>query len=123
MKITGLRYERIRGTLDYEGPLGEERRTGPLEVYPEYRTRRRFFPIGGPRRAPPYQAASHLIAAQSLTTCPLQEWLIQSAVTVEYFLKSRYWPENGTLSLPPGPGLGMELDDARIESRELLDLS
>ena len=70
-----------------------------------------------------FRAASHLIAAQTLTTCPLQEWLIQSAATGEYFLKHRYWPEDGYLDLPPGPGLAMELDESRIESRELLDLS
>jgi L-alanine-DL-glutamate epimerase-like enolase superfamily enzyme len=70
-----------------------------------------------------YRAASHLIAAQALATCPLQEWLIQSAVTGEYFLKARYWPQDGYLDLPPGPGLAMELDESRIESRELLDLS
>ena len=55
MQITGLRYEQLRGMLDYSGPLGEEHRTGPLDVYPKYRTRRRFFPLGGPRRDPPYQ--------------------------------------------------------------------
>jgi L-alanine-DL-glutamate epimerase-like enolase superfamily enzyme len=70
-----------------------------------------------------FRAASHLIAAQAIATCPLQEWLIQSAAVGEYFLKARYWPENGSLDLPPGPGLAMELDDSRIESRELLDLS
>jgi L-alanine-DL-glutamate epimerase-like enolase superfamily enzyme len=70
-----------------------------------------------------YRAASHLIAAQAIATCPLQEWLIQSAAVAEYFLVERYWPENGFLGLPPGPGLAMELDESRIESRELLDLS
>jgi L-alanine-DL-glutamate epimerase-like enolase superfamily enzyme len=70
-----------------------------------------------------FRAASHLIAAQAIATCPLQEWLIQSAVVGEYFLKARYWPENGSLALPPGPGLAIEMDESRIESRELLDLS
>ena len=41
----------------------------------------------------------------------------------EFLFKERYWPENGSLDLPPGPGLGTELDESRIESRELLDLS
>jgi L-alanine-DL-glutamate epimerase-like enolase superfamily enzyme len=67
-----------------------------------------------------YRAASHLIAAQALSTCPLQEWLIQSAAVAEFFLKQRCWPKGGTLGLPPGPGLGMELDDTRIGSRETL---
>ncbi len=54
MKITGLRYERLHGTLDYEGPLGEERLVRPIDIYPEYRAMPANWPLGG-RDGPPYK--------------------------------------------------------------------
>jgi L-rhamnonate dehydratase len=63
-------------------------------------------------------AATHLIASQTLTTCPIQEWLIQWGNRRQVFLKHRIVPEDGYISLPEVPGLGIELDEDAIESRE-----
>lgn len=65
-------------------------------------------------------AASHLIAAQTLTTCPIQEWLLQAGRRDNVFLKHKREPVEGYFDLPPGPGLGLELDEAAIEGREVL---
>ena len=38
----------------------------------------------------------------------------------QYFHNPIYHPENGTVLLPTLPGLGMVLDESRIESREVV---
>jgi hypothetical protein len=37
VKITGLRYERLKDQLAYEAPLAVERLVRPLDIYPEAR--------------------------------------------------------------------------------------
>ena len=39
MKITGLRFERVTGTMEYDGPMAEERLVRPIDIYPEFRAR------------------------------------------------------------------------------------
>ena len=63
-------------------------------------------------------ASSHLIASQPLTTCPIQEWLIQHGAREQLFTKYKIEPVGGYLELPDRPGLGLELDDDTIESRQ-----
>lgn len=65
-------------------------------------------------------ASSHLIASQPLTTCPIQEWLIQHGLRGQVFLRHRIQPQDGYIALPDRPGLGLELDDSMIETRESL---
>ena len=62
-------------------------------------------------------ASTHLIASQSLTTCPIQEWLLQHGATGNFFLKHKLEPVNGHIELPIVPGLCMDLDESVIESR------
>jgi L-alanine-DL-glutamate epimerase-like enolase superfamily enzyme len=63
-------------------------------------------------------ASTHLIASQTTTTCPIQEWLIQAGARGNVFMKHKLEPVNGYIELPKGPGLGMELDEDAIESSE-----
>ncbi|MBD3183618.1 mandelate racemase/muconate lactonizing protein [Candidatus Poribacteria bacterium] len=63
-------------------------------------------------------ASTHLIASQTITTCPIQEWLIQAGIIDNVFMKHKLLPINGYIQLPERPGLGMELDEDAIESRE-----
>ncbi|MBC7237185.1 MAG: mandelate racemase/muconate lactonizing protein [Chloroflexi bacterium] len=63
-------------------------------------------------------ASVHLIASQTLTTCPIQEWLIQHGATSQALFKNKIEPKGGYIELPTVPGLGMELDEERIEARE-----
>jgi L-alanine-DL-glutamate epimerase-like enolase superfamily enzyme len=67
-------------------------------------------------------ASLHLIASQALTTCPIQEWLIQHGTLAQALLTWKIEPKNGTIDLPTMPGLGQQFDDDMIESREELDL-
>jgi L-rhamnonate dehydratase len=67
-------------------------------------------------------ASTHLIASQALTTCPIQEWLIQHGRRGNVFLKNKISPRDGHIELPKAPGLGMELDEDAVESREELVL-
>jgi len=65
-------------------------------------------------------ASTQLIASQTITTCPIQEWLLQVGITRQHFLKHKIQPANGYIEVPRGPGMSMELDDTVIESREEL---
>ena len=63
-------------------------------------------------------ASLHLIASQTLTTCPIQEWLFQAGRRDNVFLRHKIEPVDGYFELPPGPGLSIELDRDSIESIE-----
>ena len=65
-------------------------------------------------------ASTQLIASQTLTTCPIQEWLIQHGITGQHFQKHKIVPVGGYIELPTEPGMSMELDEDLIESREEL---
>jgi L-rhamnonate dehydratase len=65
-------------------------------------------------------ASTQLIASQTITTCPIQEWLLQIGITNQHFLKYKIQPMDGHIDLPAGPGMSMELDESLIESRSEL---
>jgi L-alanine-DL-glutamate epimerase-like enolase superfamily enzyme len=62
-------------------------------------------------------ATVHLIAAWPVTTCPLLEYLVKWNEINQFFLKYPIKPVDGAVTLPITPGIGMELDEAKIESR------
>jgi L-alanine-DL-glutamate epimerase-like enolase superfamily enzyme len=62
-------------------------------------------------------ATVHLIASQPVTTCPLLEYLIKWNEIHQFFLKHPLKPVNGHVTLPTTPGIGMELDEAKIQER------
>jgi L-alanine-DL-glutamate epimerase-like enolase superfamily enzyme len=67
-------------------------------------------------------ATCHLIAAQPPNVCPLLEYLIKWNTVHQWFLKTPVHPRNGEVAVSAldQPGLGMELDEAKIlEQREL----
>ncbi len=64
--------------------------------------------------------SAHLIASQPLTTCPIQEWLIQYGARSQALHKDKLMPVDGYLTVPDRPGLGIELDEDVIDSRERL---
>ena len=63
-------------------------------------------------------AALHLIASQTLATCPIQEWLFQAGRRDNVFLRNKIEPIDGCFALPSGPGLIIELDQDAIESTQ-----
>ncbi|MBN1937645.1 MAG: mandelate racemase/muconate lactonizing protein [Anaerolineae bacterium] len=62
-------------------------------------------------------ATLHLIAAQPVTLCPLLEYLIKWNTIHQFFLKNPVEPVNGVVTLPQTPGIGMELDEAKIQDK------
>jgi L-alanine-DL-glutamate epimerase-like enolase superfamily enzyme len=65
-------------------------------------------------------ASAHLIASQPAATCPMLEYLIKWNEIHQFFLKHPLKPTAGVVRLPETPGLGMDLDDARIETQRIV---
>lgn len=63
--------------------------------------------------------ALHVAAARPPATVPYVEFLLSFQKEKQHFQAQRLWPENGSLPLPNGNGLGIELDENRIESRHV----
>jgi L-alanine-DL-glutamate epimerase-like enolase superfamily enzyme len=62
--------------------------------------------------------ALHIAAARSPAIVPYVEFLLAYQPDKQFFQAERFWPESGHLALPQSPGLGLELDPDRIESRQ-----
>jgi len=65
-------------------------------------------------------ASAHLIASQPPNLCPLLEFLVKWNAIHQYFLASPLVPHNGVVSVPETPGLGMDLDEAKIEHQRIV---
>ena len=66
-------------------------------------------------------ATAHLLAAQPATLCPLLEYLIKWNELLQFFWKTPLKPVNGMVTVPGGPGMGIEIDPAKVEEeRELV---
>jgi L-rhamnonate dehydratase len=55
--------------------------------------------------------------------CPLLEYLIKWNEIHQWFLRSPLQPVGGVVTVPETPGLGMELDEAKIEDQRLVSWS
>jgi L-alanine-DL-glutamate epimerase-like enolase superfamily enzyme len=64
--------------------------------------------------------ALHVIASQSPAVCPLLEYLWLGNQSKQWFHTEMYQPENGVVRLPAQPGLGIELDERKIDAKEAL---
>jgi len=64
--------------------------------------------------------ALHVIAAQSPAVCPMAEFLLRPQVGKQALHANQAWPEGGSIPLPAAPGLGVVLDEARIDTRREL---
>ena len=65
--------------------------------------------------------ALHVAGSQSPETVPMVEYLIQWQPQKQWFNRPVYEPENGLVALPQLPGLGLVLDEGKIEAREKLE--
>lgn len=63
-------------------------------------------------------AALHVAGAQSPAVVPFVEFLIKAQPDKQHFFKTFYEPVDGQVALPDAPGLGIELDEGKIEKRE-----
>ncbi len=62
-------------------------------------------------------AAVHVIAAQPPAVCPMAEFLLLNQPVVQHFHATYVAPEDGAIALPSEPGLGIAIDEAKIERR------
>jgi L-alanine-DL-glutamate epimerase-like enolase superfamily enzyme len=52
--------------------------------------------------------------------CPILEYLIKWNEIHQFFFRSPLKPVNGMITVPTDPGMGIELDEAKVETeREL----
>jgi L-alanine-DL-glutamate epimerase-like enolase superfamily enzyme len=65
-------------------------------------------------------AAAHVIASQPESLCPLLEYLIRWAPRQQWFHKAPLVPKDGFVELPARAGLGIELDEEKIEHQEVV---
>jgi L-alanine-DL-glutamate epimerase-like enolase superfamily enzyme len=65
-------------------------------------------------------ASAHLIAAMPPNVCPLLEYLVKWNEVHQFFLKTPLKPEGGVVRVPETPGMGMDLDESRIESQRVM---
>ncbi len=65
-------------------------------------------------------SALHVAASQSPAVVPMVEYLIKHQPNKQHFHQIRYAPENGSISLPQTHGLGIVLDDSKIEIRDIM---
>ena len=66
-------------------------------------------------------AAAHVVFSQSPALCPLIEYLLIHLERQQHFHKTVLRPINGYIHAPTAPGLGIELDPARVESRQEIE--
>jgi L-rhamnonate dehydratase len=64
--------------------------------------------------------ALHVAAAQSPQTVPMVEYLLRYQEHKQFFHTPIYRPVNGAMALPDLPGLGLVLDEAKIDGRDEL---
>jgi len=68
-------------------------------------------------------ALLHFYASQSPAVSPIMEYLDKWNQIHQFFLKNPPCPHNGFIAVPSEPGMNMELDEAKIESRQELKWS
>ena len=62
-------------------------------------------------------ATVHLIASQPPNVCPLLEYLIKWNGIHQFFLKDPIVPKDGVVALPTSPGIGIEIDEGKVDRR------
>lgn len=65
-------------------------------------------------------ATAHVIASQPANLCPLIEYLIKWNQVHQFFFKEPVQPVNGVVRLTDKPGIGVEIDEAKVVSRQEL---
>ena len=61
-------------------------------------------------------ATAHLIASQPPNLCPILEYLVKWNEVHQFFLKTPLKPQGGIVHVPDAPGLGMDLDEDKMDT-------
>ena len=62
-------------------------------------------------------AALNVIASQPPAIFPMVEYLFMFQPFAQFFHTTQVVPEAGSFALPTAPGLGITIDDAKVEQR------
>jgi L-rhamnonate dehydratase len=62
-------------------------------------------------------ATAQVIAAQPANVCPILEYLIKWNTVHQFFFKEPVVPVNGVVRLTEKPGIGVEIDEAKVRQR------
>ncbi|MDP8907563.1 MAG: mandelate racemase/muconate lactonizing protein [Chloroflexota bacterium] len=62
-------------------------------------------------------AAVHVVASQSPGVCPMVEFLLLNQPFAQLFHLGYVEPEGGSIALPTSPGLGIAIDEEKVEER------
>ncbi len=65
----------------------------------------------------------HIAAATPSTVVPFVEFLVRVQPVRQFFQKIFYQPVNGQVEVPNVPGLGVDLDEAKIEQRTRVEVT
>lgn len=66
-------------------------------------------------------ATAHFSAAMPPALCPIQEYLVKWNTVHQFFLTPRVEPVGGYITPPELPGMGMAIDEDRVEEESVLD--
>ncbi len=64
--------------------------------------------------------ALHIAAAQTPSVVPMVEYLLRHQANKQFFFNPQYIPINGKIALPALPGLGIRLDELKIQIKHRL---
>ena len=65
-------------------------------------------------------AALHVAGSQSPSTVPMVEYLVQYQPVKQFFHQPAYEPAAGAIALPDLPGLGIVIDESKVEAKVVL---
>lgn len=69
----------------------------------------------------PVPANVQVSAAQPPTACPLAEYLPKLNRAFQFFFEEPIRPDDGVIEVPDRPGLGVDIDDSKVESEEEIE--
>jgi len=63
-----------------------------------------------------------LVAAQPPSVCPLVEYLVQRNEGSQFFFETPVKPEDGVVEVPDRPGVGVSIDESKVEAEREVTL-
>ena len=63
----------------------------------------------------------HIAAAQTSQVVPMIEYLVRIQERNQFFHRTVYRPVDGAFDLPRSPGLGIDLDQSKVEDRREIE--
>ena len=65
-------------------------------------------------------ATVQVLAAQPAALCPMLEFLMNHSIVHQFFFKEPIEPRNGVVVLSDKPGMGVEIDDSKVQRKQML---